>query len=120
MVKELEDDLRKIGFDLSDFGNNTIVVNGIPAELESGNEEKFLHEIFEQYRNNKDQIRLSAHENLARAMARSLSARVNRKFVARELKQIAIDLLHCENSNYSITGKPIRKWLQENDLQSLL
>jgi DNA mismatch repair protein MutL len=119
MVKELEEDLRKLGFDLSDFGNNTIVVNGIPAELESGNEEQFLHQIFEQYRNNKDQIRLSSHENLARAMAKSLLSRVNRKFAARELKQIAIDLLQCENPNYNITGKPILKWLNESDLQSL-
>jgi DNA mismatch repair protein MutL len=119
MVKELEEDLRKLGFDLSDFGNNTIVVNGIPSELESGNEEQFLHHIFEQYRNNKDQIRLSSHENLARAMAKSLLSRVNRKFAARELKQIAIDLLQCENPNYNITGKPILKWLNESDLQSL-
>ena len=119
MVKELEEDLRKLGFDLSDFGNNTIVVNGIPSDLESGNEEQFLHQIFEQYRNNKDQIRLSSHENLARAMAKSLLSRVNRKFAARELKQIAIDLLQCENPNYNITGKPILKWLNESDLQSL-
>ena len=119
MVKELEDDLRKLGFDLSDFGNNTIVVNGIPSELESGNEEQFLHQIFEQYRNNKDQIRLSSHENLARSMTRSLMSRVNRKFAARELKQIAIDLLQCESPNYNITGKPILKWLHESDIQSL-
>jgi DNA mismatch repair protein MutL len=119
MVKELEDDLRKLGFDLSDFGNNTIVVNGIPSELESGNEEQFLHQIFEQYRNNKDQIRLSSHENLARSMTKSLMSRVNRKFAARELKQIAIDLLQCESPNYNITGKPILKWLHESDIQSL-
>jgi hypothetical protein len=62
---------------------------------------------------------LSSHENLARAMTKSLIARVNRKFASRELKQIAIDLLQCENSNYNITGKPILKWLNESDLQTL-
>ena len=115
----MEEDLRKIGFDLSDFGNNTIVVNGIPAELEAGNEEHFLHQLFEQYRSNKDQIKLPSHENLARSMAKSMVARLNRKLASRELKQMAIDLVQCENPNYSITGRPILKWLRENDLQSL-
>ncbi len=116
LVTELNDDLRKLGFDLTDFGNNTIVIHGIPSGLDSGKETTVLQDLLEQYRNNRNRLELSAHDNLARSMARSMSVKDIRNFQPKELRRVALDLLQCENSNYGVNGKPIMVHLNSNDL----
>ena len=120
LVAEINEDLRKIGFDLSDFGNNTFVVNGIPAELEAGLEIQVLQLLFEQYRNNRDRLQLKGHDNLARSMARSIAVKMGRKLASRELKQLAMDLLHCETANYGVNGKLLIKQFGAEDIYNLL
>jgi DNA mismatch repair protein MutL len=120
LVVEINEDLRKIGFDLSDFGNNTVVVNGIPAELEAGLESQVLQMLFEQYRNNRDRLQLQGHDNLARSMARSIAVKMGRKLASRELKQLAMDLLHCETANYGVNGKLLIKQFGAEDIYNLL
>ena len=39
-IKELLPYLSKLGFDMKLFGKNTIVIDGIPAEVRIGNEKK--------------------------------------------------------------------------------
>ncbi len=116
LVTELNDELRKLGFDLTDFGNNTIVIHGIPSGLDSGKETTVLQELLEQFRNNRNRLELSADDNLARSMARSMSVKDLRNYQYKELRKIALDLLQCENSNYGVNGKTILVHLNSNDL----
>jgi DNA mismatch repair protein MutL len=107
LVQELSEKLRKMGFDLAEFGQNTIVIQGVPAGLDPGTEESTLQSLLEQYRQNKERLQLSQHDNLARAMARSLVQRSPSSLSSRELRQLAIDLLHCDQPFYGVGGKRI-------------
>ena len=116
LVTELNEELRKLGFDLTDFGNNTIVIHGIPAGLDAGKETEVLQDLLEQYRSNSSRIEMSTDDNLARSMARSMSVKLIRNYQPKELRKIASDLLQCENSNYGVSGKPILVHLDATEL----
>jgi len=116
LVTELNEELRKLGFDLTDFGNNTIVIHGTPSGLDSGKEMEVLQELLEQYRNNRTRLEMSVDDNLARSMARSMTSKVVTTYHSKELRKIALDLLQCENYIYGVNGKPILVHLTSSDL----
>lgn len=120
LVRELSDDLRKMGFDISEFGQNTIVLHGVPAGLDAGTEEQILQRLLEQYRLNKDKLQLSMHENLARSIARSIILREQANYSSRELRQLAIDLLHCDQPFYGVNGQSILRFVRSDQMNELL
>jgi DNA mismatch repair protein MutL len=120
LVTELSDDLRAMGFDIEPFGKNTIVVQGIPSGLEPGSEQVTLQQLLEQYRSNKDKLQLPVHENLARSLARSMVGRTPSQLTSRELRQTAIDLLHCDQPFAGVNGKTILRAYRSEQVAQLL
>jgi DNA mismatch repair protein MutL len=120
LVNELSDDLRAMGFDIEPFGKNTIVVQGIPSGLEPGSEQVTLQQLLEQYRSNKDKLQLPVHENLARSLARSMVGRTPSQLTSRELRQTAIDLLHCDQPFAGVNGKTILRAYRSEQVAQLL
>jgi DNA mismatch repair protein MutL len=120
LLEELMDDLRKLGFDLSPFGNNTYVLHGAPADLEPGREQNAILDILHRYRENDDRLHLEQRENLSRSMARSLALKAGRSNSSREIRHLVLQLLECETPRYSINGKVIFKKIQPDELQRLL
>ncbi|MFK7901193.1 MAG: DNA mismatch repair endonuclease MutL, partial [Cyclobacteriaceae bacterium] len=66
---ELQEEVKKLGFIIDPFGANTIIINGIPQQLIGGEEKKVFEELIEQFKSNKDQLKLTTQENLARSLA---------------------------------------------------
>lgn len=120
LIREIDGDLRKLGFDLADFGSQTIVVQGIPSGLEPGDVQNSLQHVLEQYRENHERLQLSAHESLARSTARALVSRSRPVHVSRELRQLAIDLLHCEEPTMGLNGKRIFRTLGGDQLNQFI
>jgi DNA mismatch repair protein MutL len=120
LIRELSDELRKMGFDIAEFGQQTIVVQGTPSGMEPGSEQSTLQQLLEQYRNNREKLQLPVHENLARSLARSMMIKAPVNYSSRELRQTAIDLLHCDQPFASVNGKPILKSLRSDQVQQLL
>ncbi len=120
LVTELSDDLRRMGFDLEPFGKNTIVVQGTPAGMEPGTEQAALQQLLEQYRTNKEKLQLPVHENLARSLSRSMMLRAPQQYSSRELRQTAIDLLHCDQPFAGVNGKTILRSYRSEQIAQLL
>lgn len=120
LIRELSDELRKMGFDIAEFGQQTIVVQGTPSGMEPGSEQSTLQQLLEQYRNNREKLQLPVHENLSRSLARSMMIKAPVNYSSRELRQTAIDLLHCDQPFAGVNGKPILKSLRSDQVQQLL
>lgn len=106
MMQELQDDIRKLGFDLREFGTNTFVLNGIPAGIEKGKEKDLIESILESYKNYNTGHRNQTRENLLRSVAYNLSVKPGKPLDQREMQQIADDLLQCRQPGLSPAGKP--------------
>jgi DNA mismatch repair protein MutL len=120
LLSELTDDLARLGFDISAFGKNTVIVNGIPADVKSVNEQELVEGMLESYKLGMTELRLEKRENLARSMARRTCIKGGDALGATEMMQLVEQLFACENPNYSPDGKPIFGRVGMADLQQLL
>ncbi len=107
LMKELQPELRQMGFDIHEFGRNAFVLHGAPVEVESGRETKLLHQMIDQYRHNRDELNLETRSNLALSYAKSLAIKKDTPLSLREMKHLVTELMTCENPLLSYSGKNI-------------
>lgn len=107
MITELQQDLAKIGFDVSPFGKDTVVVNGLPASLQNGDVKTILKTAIAEHRETQQKLRCSSHEALARVMARQYAIRPGAELTDQETLQLCRDLLACEEPSFTPSGKPV-------------
>ena len=63
LLKGLFADVRALGFDIREFGKNTVIVEGVPAELSTNGENGMLEKLLEGYKNNQSELKISRHDN---------------------------------------------------------
>lgn len=103
---EITDDIRRLGFDLNDFGKNTFVLNGVPSGIAKGSEKAALESILESYKNHNPTIRSNHRENLLRSVSYHLSVKHGTALDRREMQEIADKLFQSDQPNFTASGKP--------------
>ena len=104
LVMDMEDEIKALGFVFEVFGDNAIVINGIPADVRSGEEQGIFEGFIEQYKLNQSDIKLDNSENLARALAKRSAMRAGRKLAPEEMTTLVDQLFACENTNFAPDG----------------
>ena len=107
LLKELLPDIRALGFDIREFGKNTVVVEGIPAELNNVGEHELLEHLLEGFKNNLAILKLDKRDNLARALARNAAIKTGAKLSAEEMNLLTDQLFACQMPNLALNGKPV-------------
>lgn len=104
ILKEIQDDVKQIGFEIQDFGGDTFIVNGIPAGLEDQNIESVVEALVENY---IDQLSLDLdrHERLARSMAISTAVKRGKELDHKEMQVLIDELFACQMPYISPSGK---------------
>ena len=116
LMKEIENDIRALGFDLQEFGQNTYAIQGIPSDIEKGKEKEILESIVEQFKHHSSELSTGTRENLSRSMARSIAIRKNSVLSNQEMKMILRELHSCEKGERGLDGKPCMILLKTDDL----
>lgn len=106
LLNELEPDLRKLGFDIRPFGQNTFVIHGAASEIIQGQEAQTIEGLIEQFKNNSTDLKLEKRENLARSMAKNMAIKNGRVLSIQEMKSLIDELFACQTPNFSPDGKP--------------
>lgn len=107
LINSLLDEIRQIGFDISPFGNNNFVVNGVPTINDKTNPQLTLEGLIENYRINEQKPDISKKENLALSMSKNTSIKMYDTLSNIEIEELLSDLFNCEQPNYLPNGKPI-------------
>ncbi|KAA3439305.1 DNA mismatch repair endonuclease MutL [Rufibacter hautae] len=119
LVMELSEEFTALGFVFNDFGNNTLVVNGIPAEIPLRDEKELIEGLLEQYKNNLSALKVDRQENLARAMAKRVASRLTGRLSDQEMNALVDRLFGCQVPNYTPSGQKTLVILQTEQLQDL-
>lgn len=119
LLKELATEFKEMGFQFEDFGGNTIILNGIPADIQAADEKELLEELMEQYKNNSATLKLDKRESLARAMAKRLSQRLQPRMSDLEMNSLVDKLFACQVPNYTPGGQKTLVIMELNQLQDL-
>ncbi|AMM50170.1 DNA mismatch repair protein MutL [Rufibacter sp. DG15C] len=119
LIMELAEEFNALGFVFSEFGQNTIVVNGIPAEVPLRDERELIEGLLEQYKNNLSSLKVDRQENLARAMAKRVASRLTGRLSDQEMNALVDQLFACQVPNYTPSGQKTLVILQMEQLQDL-
>ncbi len=104
LLMEMEEEIKALGFVYSVFGKNTIVVNGIPADIPNANEKNLFESLIEQYKQNQTELRLEKKENLARSLAKRSAIRPGTKLSLTEMNSLIDQLFACKMPTYAPNG----------------
>jgi len=107
LLRELLPDVRALGFDIREFGKNTVVVEGIPADLNNVGEEQLLEQLLEGFKNNLAILRLDKRDNLARSLARNAATKAGMRMSLEEMNLLIDQLFACQMPNVALNGKPV-------------
>lgn len=107
LVKELEEDINALGFDIREFGKNTFVIHGVPSDATGPDSKKLLEKLIEGYKNNASELQMDKRGNLARSMARSTAIRSGKILGNEEMNALIDQLFACEMPYSNFNGKPI-------------
>ncbi|HVD99641.1 MAG TPA: DNA mismatch repair endonuclease MutL [Cytophagaceae bacterium] len=104
LLMEMEEEIKALGFVYNIFGKNTIVVNGIPADIPNANEKNLFESLIEQYKQNQSELKLDKKENLARSLAKRSAIRPGTKLTLTEMNSLIDQLFACKMPTYAPNG----------------
>jgi DNA mismatch repair protein MutL len=107
LVKEIEHELKVLGFQFEDFGNGEMIIQGIPPDISGLSGSTVFTGIIEEYKRNHLDYKDRHGENLARAMAKNSCIKTGKKMVHEEMVSLFDRLFACKNPNYNMDGQLI-------------
>lgn len=118
LVMEMQQEIEGLGFRIEEFGKNTLIINGVPANLPSGKEKSLFEGLVEQFKINQAELSVPLNENLARALARRASIKRGQKLLREEMSALIESLLACTTPNYAPDGRPTFVMLDHHRIES--
>ncbi|MCB0578928.1 MAG: DNA mismatch repair endonuclease MutL [Phaeodactylibacter sp.] len=105
LLKDILEQVNLLGFDIQEFGVNTFVINGLPAEMAGKQDEvEVIESLLEQYKGELD-VKLDTREQIARAMARSAAIKRGQPLSAGEMQMLIDQLFACQAPFKSPSGR---------------
>jgi DNA mismatch repair protein MutL len=106
LVKELQTEIKEIGFDIQEFGKNTYIIHGVPADTVNFDSTDLLEGLIENYKQNFQELKSNKRENLARSMARNMSIKSGKPLTQEEMNNLIDELFACKMPYSAPNGKP--------------
>jgi DNA mismatch repair protein MutL len=105
ILMDLLDDFVQLGFDIRDLGNNNIVINGFPADVEQIEPKSMIDCFLEEFKQCQSDIKVKARERLALSIARASSIAYQKILSETEMRDLVDKLFNCTNPGQLADGK---------------
>ena len=105
ILLEILPEINNLGFDIQEFGKNSFVIHGFPADVLQGDEKRMVEELIEQYKMNSSVTRLSKRESLAKSLAYSSAIKAGKVLSVEEMKALIDELFACQNPYTAPNGR---------------
>ena len=112
--------LSAIGFELTDLGQGSFAVNGIPTGLDGLNYVQLLHDMVADAASSAGDSMDEFNKSLALSMARHVAIPQGQVLSNSEMENLVNELFACSNVNYTPDGKAILGILPQRDIEKLL
>jgi DNA mismatch repair protein MutL len=119
LLEEIIEDLALIGYEIEPFGQNSFIIQGIPADVISGNEKNAIELLLEQFKHFSGDIKFSKREKLIRCMARQMAIKAGQSLTQKEMHGLIESLVECETPNITASGAPTYIEFKEEYLDGL-
>ncbi len=119
LLGEMIEDLALIGYEIESFGQNSFIIQGIPADVISGNEKNAIELLLEQFKHFSGDLKFSKREKLIRCMARQMAIKTGQSLTQKEMHALIDALLDCDLPNVTASGAPTYIEFKETYLDGL-
>ncbi len=112
-------ELEALGFDIQITGDDSWVVNGIPAGLEGLNIPNLIQQMVVNVDSQETSLKEKVDQSLALTMASQAAIPQGQVLNNDEMETLVNDLFACENVNYTPDGKTIVAILSQKDIEQM-
>ncbi len=105
VFKEIEDELRLLGFRIQHDGGTELVITGLPADGSVTDPAGVIELLLESYKSTQNDPSAAATEKIAAAMAGASAIPYGKVLSQKEMEDLFDTLFGCSSPNYSPTGK---------------
>lgn len=110
--------LRKTGYDIEPFGQQSFAINGAPAGISSARAQEVLEDIIEQIKHEPSMLKDKEQDRLLKIMARQMAQ--PKQLSAPEAQALIDELFACAQPQYAPGGKAVFRILSKEQLSGLL
>ena len=107
--------LEKMGFKMSEFGDNTVLIEAIPSEMAWGNEKEIIKEMLDHYLQTQKE-HSSFQEALAASFACKAAVKAGDDLNTDEMRELVNRLFGTKHPYYCPHGRPIIVQLSMDEL----
>ena len=111
--------LSAIGFELTDLGQGSYAVNGIPSGIEGVDYVQLLHDMVDEVIHDGTSSPDELGQALALSMARRAAIPQGQVLSNDEMENLVNELFACSNVNYTPDGRVILSILPQRDIEKL-
>ncbi len=116
-LKEIREDINRMGFDISEFGNHSVIVNAVPDTVKNSDLSATIEKILEDYRSTSSDVSISKREKLAISLAGNTAIGYGKILEQEEMRVLIDQLFACSNPNYSPSGKPVLNIIETDAIE---
>lgn len=119
MLKELEPEMEKIGFNLAQLSGNDWSINAVPAGMENVNIKDTILQVIDEVSMGGTSITTKVYESIALRVAKSAAIPYGKTMLQEEMDTLLSKLLCLPNPNYTPDGKTIISVLSNDQLEKM-
>ncbi|MBW3544383.1 MAG: DNA mismatch repair endonuclease MutL [Bacteroidetes bacterium] len=105
LLQEYGEEIRSLGFELSPFGGDSLVIQGVPADLAGVDSQRLLEGLLEQLKHHRTDLALGKREQTARALAVRAALRWGQRLELTEMRSLIDQLFACQTPGYTPDGQ---------------
>jgi len=106
LLKELLPIIQRMGVSIQLLSGNTAIINGVPADIEIGDEKAVLRDMLQQYRELSKKPSLDARKRVAIAFASRTAIPRGKKLTEQEMEMLIDQLFACNEPYHDPLEKP--------------
>lgn len=119
ILKELEPEMEKIGFNLAQLSGNDWSINAVPAGMENVNIKDTILQVIDEVSMGGTSITTKVYESIALRVAKSAAIPYGKTMLQEEMDTLLSKLLCLTNPNYTPDGKTIISVLSNDQLEKM-
>ncbi len=118
LLKEIIPVIRRLGFGIQLLSGNTAIINGVPADIDIGDETRVIKDMLQQYREIDKKVSLEVRNKVAMAFAFRTAIPRGKKLSDMEMESIIDQLFACSEPYKDPQQKPTLIYYSIEDIKN--
>ena len=120
VLKQVEEELEFLGFEITDMGNGNYAIVAVPSEVIDTNVISLMHDLLNTANENGNGVKDEMNRWIAISLARNAAIPQGQVLNNDEMDTVVNGLFACSNPNYSPDGKCVLCILKQQEIDRLL